>query len=264
MDLGNLHIYWQAIDQEFKALDALPSLEGRRLLSARAFDQAQVAGPRTYMEVTRYLGVARDNHLALLALLKHHGATLWAPWSLLRPTFETSFYAAWLLDPDDGRERRTRGLRCEVNDCYQQRSHRAAFKVLPEVRHLIEKAEQDLDRGSLKTYREEAAQLGRPWDKMHQKINVADELPKLSFVKQQREFAPFLVATWRLLSGFEHGLGWALLNGTHRKVEAEVPGGFTVELVIDDEAFLLAAKSTYFLLLSACHLLKRRHLEPIR
>lgn len=109
MDLGNLHIYWQAIDQEFKALDALPSLEGRRLLSARAFDQAQVAGPRTYMEVTRYLGVARDNHLALLALLKHHGATLWAPWSLLRPTFETSFYAAWLLDPDDGRERRTRG-----------------------------------------------------------------------------------------------------------------------------------------------------------
>jgi hypothetical protein len=30
--------------------------------------------------VDRYLGVARDNHEAPLALLEHRGATLWAPW----------------------------------------------------------------------------------------------------------------------------------------------------------------------------------------
>jgi hypothetical protein len=29
-----------------------------------------------------------------LALLEHRGATLWAPWSLLRPIFEASFFAS--------------------------------------------------------------------------------------------------------------------------------------------------------------------------
>ena len=264
MDLGNLHRYWQLVAQEFKTLEGLPSLDGNRLLSARAFDESQVAGHRAYMGVTRYLNVARDNHEALQALLEHHGATLWAPWSLLRPAFETSFYAAWILDPEDGRERRARGLRCEVLDYYQRRSHRAAFKAFREVRKLIERSEQEAERGSLNSYRAEAAALGWAWDSVHQKISVTDELPKLSFVKGQRQFAPLLEATWRLLSGFEHGLGWALLTGTDRKVEAEVPGGVTLELVINDEAFVNAAKTMYFLLLSACQLLKRRHLEPSR
>ena len=192
--------------------------------------------------------------------IKHHGATLWAPWSLLRPTFETSFLAAWILDPEDGRERRARGLRCEILDYYEQRKHRDAFKVFPEVRKLLETSDQDAERGSLNTYRAEAAALGRTFDKLHQKINVTDELPKLSFVKGQHQFAPLLEGTWRLLSGFEHGFGWALLGGTDRKVEAHIPGGATLELVINDEAFVNAAKSTYFLLLSACRLFARRHL----
>lgn len=264
MDLDNLDVYWQLIDQEFKAIDGLPSLEGHRLLSARAFDESQVAGHRPYIEAIRYLGVARDNHLALLALLQHRGATLWAPWSLLRPSFETSFYAAWILDPEDGRERRTRGLRCEILDSFEMRRHRAALKALPQVRQLIEQDEQKFERGSLKTYKEEAAKLGHPWDKIRQKVNVVDELPKLNFVKGQRSFAPLLEATWRQLSGFEHGLGWALMSGSHFKVVGETPGGMSMEAVMKDDAFVMAAKSTYFLLLSACQLLRRRHVEPIR
>ncbi|MGC5378087.1 hypothetical protein ACPXB1_06365 [Micromonospora sp. DT68] len=265
MDLGNLDMYWQLIEQEFEAIEQLPSLESERLLSARAFDQSQVAGHRPYMAATRYLGVARDNHVALLALLKHHGATLWAPWSLLRPTFETSFFASWLLDPEDGRERRTRGLRCEVYDYYERRKHRAAFVAFPEAKKLIEQSDrEDAERGSLKTYREEAAALGQRWDRVHQKINVTDELPKLTFVKGQRQTAPLFEATWRLLSGFEHGLGWALLSGSTRKVEAQIPGGANVQFVINDQEFVNAAKATYFLLLSACQLLRRRHAEPSR
>jgi hypothetical protein len=131
MNLGNLQEYWRLIAQEFTALERLPSLSSNRLLSARAFDESQVAGPRTYMGARRYLNVAKDNHEALLALLKHHGATLWAPWSLLRPTFETSFLAAWILEPEGGRERRARGLRCEVLDYYERRKHRAAFRAFP-------------------------------------------------------------------------------------------------------------------------------------
>jgi hypothetical protein len=264
MNLGNLPDYWRLVGQEFKTLEGLPSLDANRLLSARAFDESQVAGPRTYMGAERYLNVARDNHEALLALLKHHGATLWAPWSLLRPAFETSFFAAWILDPEDGRERRARGLRCELIDFYEQRKHRAAFGVFPEVRKLLEASDEEAERGRLNVYRTEAAALGRSFDKLHQKINVTAELPKLSFVKTQHQLAPFLEATWRQLSGFEHGFGWALLSGTDRKVEAHVPGGATLELVINDDVFVNAAKSTYFLLVSACRLFARRHLEPSR
>ena len=264
MDLGNLQEYWRVIAQEFKRLEGLPSLAANRVLSARSFDESQVAGPRTYIEATRYLNVARDNHEALIALLEHHGATLWAPWSLLRPTFEASFRAAWILDPEEGRERRARGLRYEILDTYEQRKHRAAFRASrdPEVRKLIETSEAHTETGSLKTYREEAAALGREFGKLRQQVTVTDELPKLSFVRHQDELALFLVAIWRQLSGFEHGFGWALLSGTDRQVMAHVPGGADMMLVINDESFVNAAKSTYFLLISACRIFTRRHLEP--
>jgi hypothetical protein len=70
VNLGNLPDYRTMVAREFQALENLPSLSEARLLSARAFDESQVAGPRTYMAVQRYLGVARDNHEALLALLQ--------------------------------------------------------------------------------------------------------------------------------------------------------------------------------------------------
>lgn len=263
MDLGNLPDYWASLAREFRALKSLPSLSGARLLSARAFDESKPAGPRTYMEAQRYLGVARDNHEALLALLEHRGATLWAPWSLLRPVFESSFFALWILDPETGIERRRRGLRCEVLDCYQQRAHRAAFKKLPQLRHLIEEAERQQESGSLAVYRAEAAALGVDFDRVvRQSVNIVDQLPKLSFLKGQADFAAFLVGTWRLLSGFEHGLGWAVLRGTDRGAATEVPGGMGMVLSIKDEEFVLAYKTTYALLANACRTFRTRHLEP--
>ncbi|GAA1384694.1 hypothetical protein [Catellatospora chokoriensis] len=153
VNLGNLPDYWAMVAREFQALEDLPSLSEARLLSARAFDESQVAGPRTYMAVQRYIGVARDNHEALLALLQHHGASLWAPWSLLRPIFEASFFATWILDPDSGRDHRLRGLRSEVLNSYQQRAHLAAFKRIPAVRELVEDAEGRQAQGSMATYR---------------------------------------------------------------------------------------------------------------
>ncbi|MDG4833045.1 hypothetical protein O7627_27610 [Solwaraspora sp. WMMD1047] len=194
------------------------------------------------MGVQRYLGVARDNHEALLALLEHHGATLSAPWSLLRPVFEASFFASWILDPGTVRDRRLRGLRCEVLDCYQQRAHRAAFKKLPEARRLIEDAERQQEQESLAMYRAEAAALAEPFDRVHQKSKIVAELPKLSFARGRGHFAAFLERTWRLLSGFEHGLGWALLRGADRGEGTEIPGGMGMVLSIKDEEFVLAAR----------------------
>ena len=264
MDLGDLGEHWDQVARDLQAVTQLPSLAAARLLSARAFDESQPAGLRTYMAANRYLGVARDNHEALLALLQHHGATLWAPWSLLRPTFETAFLAAWILDPEDGRERRTRGLRCEVVDFYAQRNHRETFSAFPEAQALIEQGNREAESGSLATYRSEAAALGQPFEKVHQKINVVDELQKLTFTRRDRRAGALLVATWRLLSGFEHGLGWALLSGTDRKIQTEIPGGMEVHLEINDERFVLVAKTTCLMLRAACGLFRRRHMDPVQ
>lgn len=262
MDFGNLPDYWRAIDELFKTLESLPDLAANHLLSSRAFDESQPAGRRAYMGVARYLGVARDNHEALLALLRHHGATPWAPWSLLRPVFEASFLAAWILDPDEGRERRARGLRCEVLDAHEQRKHRDAFRGLPGMADLIDRSDQQMNDGSMKTYMTEAASFSKKPDWFKQRINVVNELPRLSFVRRQAAIAPFLEATWRQLSGLEHGFGWAVLSATDRTVRAEVPGGVEVSLVINDESFVRAAHSTYLLLLTAGRLLAKRHTEP--
>lgn len=259
MDLAELPQYWQVVAKLFGEIERLPPLAGSTTLSARAFDESQTAGQRTYMGVDRYLSVARDNHEALLALLEHHGATLWAPWSLLRPTFESAFYAAWILDPSDGKERRARGLRVEVRDAYEQRNHRRSFREIPEVRDLIDAEERRIDAGSMSTYKKEASALGRSFDTIRRKVNVVEELPKLSFIRDQPTLAPFLVSCWRLLSGFEHGLGWAMLSGSDREVTAHIEGGAEMHLVISDESFVTAAKSTYFLLLAAGRLLVRRH-----
>src|SRR5262245_34959862 len=105
--------------------------------------------------------------------------------------------------------------------------------------------------GRVLSTEKKTAALGRNFDKLRQKINIVDEMKGLSFVKAQQQMAPFLEATWRLLSGFEHGLGWALLDGTDREVQAETPGGMAFQLVIKDEQFVNVAKSTYFMLISA-------------
>lgn len=143
-------------------------------------------------------------------------------------------------------------------DYCEQRKHQEAFRVFPEVREMVDKSDQAAEQRRLSTYRTEVTVVGWTFDKLCQKINVTQERPRLSFVKEQHQFAPLLEGTWRLLSGFERGLGWALLSGTDRRVEAEIPGGLALDLVINDDAFVNAAKSTCFLLLSACRLFTRR------
>ena len=118
----------------------------------------------------------------------------------------------------------------------------SGFNKLPEVRRLIEDAEGQQEQGSLAVYRAEAAALAEPFDRIHQKINIVVELPKLSLARAQGDFAAFLEGAWRLLSGFEHGLGWAMLQGANRGAATEVPGGMGMVLSIKNEEFVLAAK----------------------
>jgi hypothetical protein len=166
------------------------------------------------------------------------------------------------LDPKSGRDRRVRGLGCEIRDANQQRAHLAAFKTLPELRQDIEDIEKRQENGSFAVYRAEAVTLRESFDRIQKKVNIVVELPKLGFVKDKPDFAAFLEGTWRPLSGFEHGLGWAMLRGADRGEGVEIPGGMGMRLSIKDEEFVWAAKSTYALLVNACKLFRARHTEP--
>src|SRR4051794_29523358 len=106
MNLGSLPTVWAAVDKMNREADQLGEQPRAQLLSARLIDEGQVAGPRTYITASRLLQVAFDNHLALIGLLQHHGATHWAPWNLMRPVFEAAFYVVWILDPAESVERR--------------------------------------------------------------------------------------------------------------------------------------------------------------
>ncbi|MBB5827795.1 hypothetical protein [Micromonospora carbonacea] len=56
----------------------------------------------------------------------------------------------------------------------------------------------------------------------------------------------------------------ALLSGSDRRVEAEIPGDVYARFARSDEQFVNAAKVTHFLPISALQVFKRRHLEPVR
>ena len=218
MDLAELPQYWQVVAKLFGDIERLPPLAGSTALSARAFDESLTAGHRIYMGVDRYLNVARDNHEALLALLEHHGATLWAPWSLLRPTFESAFYAAWMLDPTDGKERRSRGLRVEVRDAFEQRNHRRSFRDIPEVRDLIDAEERRIDAGSMRIFIEAVAAVpGRSFDTIRQKVTAAESFCSLVYPRPPTWRCPLAAAGGP--SASKHGLGWAMLSGSTGEVK---------------------------------------------
>jgi len=214
-----------------------PPWKTNRVLSARAFDEARPAGRRTYMEVTRYLGVARDNHEALLAVLEHHGATLWAPWSLLRPTFETALLAAWILDPEDGRERRARGLRCEIWTLS------SSADIAPPSRRS-------------QTYVHSSRRVSRD-PTLGPRRRTGRKPPPPASPRSSRRRGANSPATSTASDG-------PLSAVSDKTIAAHIPGGADMLLVINDEAFVTAAKTTYFLLIAACQALRRRHNEPSR
>lgn len=255
LDLGDLQRRWYDLEKLYARVRGFKP--DPRALTARAFDEAQPAGRRTYIAADRYLGVAMENHHALKSLLAHFGATPYAPWSLLRPSFEAAFWVCWMLDPDDGLERRRRGLRVEMMDDKQQLAHIREFLIVPEVSATAQSMLDDRGASSA-SYRADAEALKLPWDVANRKITVTDELPKLSWLKYEPPIVrATMVAQWRMLSGYEHGLGWALLRGSHVVERAKIEGGYEVQLTIDDDAFTTAAQCVMWMTISALKRLDR-------
>ena len=177
----------------------------------------------------------------------------WPHWNLLRPVLEASFWTVWILEPEDGRERRRRGLRAEIDDAREQE------KWLNEIRPIVgeEGVAQALANisESNQTFRREAEQLGMTWGRAREPVLVTRELGRLQAFKDwEEDMGPFFAGVWRRLSGAQHGKIWSLLLGSEKSLIAEIPGGSVVHVTTRDEDFITQVKTVGLLYLTALQL----------
>ncbi|MBF4765564.1 hypothetical protein ISU07_20740 [Nocardioides islandensis] len=251
MDLGELPRRWKVLEDLYRGTRQALQDRDARILHDRMIDEAQTSGRRTYFGAQRCLDIAWDNHDALRSLLHHHGATQFAPWNLLRPTFEAAFYAIWLLDPDESLERRRRGLLLEWLDELEHRTYYADLKSIERFVDPEDHARLEADRAQHRaviedhdrTYSREAEELGMNWP-LPRKVNVLDELGKLRHCDLRDGSDLILRSTWRTLSGMQHGRGSTMLRGSDRLDESPIEGGVHALLAVNDEAFVGAATIT--------------------
>lgn len=259
MDFGRLANMRHVLDLSWANAERTMDLDVGHALTARRMDEAQVAGPRVYIGAHLHLLNAMDNLDALWALLQHHGATTWAPWNLLRPAFEAAFRALWVLEPEEGLRRRQRALRLELTNHVEWIKYLREFVAMPEfskrVGEEIARSQADVES----VYLSEATALNLTYGQAKQPINVTEELPRLDATKAiGPESMAIVPACWRVLSGSQHGLPYALLHNSNIQVQAPVPGGQRVLASMKDEAFELYASVTLWLVWQACDRLTYR------
>ena len=94
-----------------------------------------------------------------------------------------------------------------------------------------------LGPGKVETaYRQEAAALGVPWNKVTDRIDTTRELLRLSFARADPDkvLGPLLVLCWRQLSGYQHGHISAILGGSTKTTQTDIPGGVQAVLTVED------------------------------
>lgn len=255
LNTGDLHTLWAALDRLEEAADRASHYRHQTMaFTARSFDEAQPAGPRTYIAAHSFLEVARQNIDAFKVLTQgDYGVRQWPHWNLLRPVLEASFWTVWILEPDDGRERRRRGLRAEIDDAREQE------KWLREILPIVD--EEDIAQAlaniskSNTTFRREAEQLGMTWGQAREPVAVTRELGRLQvFQNWDEDMGPIFASVWRRLSGAQHGKVWSLLLGSEKNVVAQIPGGSVVHVTTRDEDFVTQVKTVGLLYLAALQL----------
>lgn len=257
IDLSDLARRWALVDQLWETTRRAVYDRSREILTARTIDEGQTAGHRVYIAAERYLAVARGNQQALVSLLlSDHGLSMFAPWTLMRGTFEAAFYTAWLLDPDESLERRRRGLRLEYHD---ERDHKAYYADVmklsghPEFVGEFDALRESLDAAdanNAESYRREAQELGLPFPKMPE-VKVLDGLSTLSCTGTHKGLDVLLRATWRGLAGQQHGRASAMLRAADKSDVRPTPGGVQAFVSVNDDHFLTAAHVTTTLHLEA-------------
>ena len=248
-----------ALESAWKEMEASNGPRDATVLSARAFDEAQVGGERAYIGAHANLTVAREHLDALIALLASHGASPRVPFNLLRPIMETSFKVLWVLEPAEGLVRRQRGLRLEALDYFERRKWLSEYEKVPSISRQVGEVIANSRAETEPKYRSEAAALSMTWDQVRRDLNIVDGLRDLDVVQAMSPWGPpHFRAAWRTLSGFQHGYSYALLNNSTINDEVPVPGGALVNVTISDEALDGQAMLCLYLMWEACRLYARR------
>lgn len=260
LKLGNLPNVWQALDLLEDDVDRANDRSTAQMdFTSRKFDEANRTGQRAYIQALHFIKSARDNQKALEALLRIR-ASPHAPWNLIRPAFESSFYAVWILEPEDSRVRKRRALRIAWSE---QRQHRNRHKLMVELAHAaghpsVLKAEEQ-DRLIKRRYEEEAHAVGMGTKELGQEPNMTDEIPKLtSLVAGEPKFH---LLKWRELSGIQHSDMGAMLKLSDKTYKLRIPGGYTATLALNDDDFVATCYSAAVMQMTAMRLYIRRSTE---
>lgn len=253
-DLDSLPPVWDALRHRYNALEVAEERYRTEptLLSPRRLDESQVAGLRTYMTAAGLLVAAQDNQAVLEQVVHQIGITSHAPWNLIRPAFETAFHALWILDPLEGLARRRRGLRIELADHRERRNWVQAMQATglttPEMDKKLAARNDDV----LATYSKEAEHFGSKVRDLNRLPNLVEEIPRLRTLAGLDAGVRYsLVATWRQLSGLQHGHTYALMGVSDRSHLVKIPGGVQMTLTANDHVFVTAVKSAAMIQLHA-------------
>lgn len=246
---------WRALDELERMMHAADvEYEQSNIFTDRRFDSNDRPGQRLYLETGALIGIARENqHLLERTMTGDQGAIYpRATLNLIRPSFEAAITAYWMLDPDEALERKIRGLRQSFEDHRQAVSsssevldHPDTGLVSTEDAAKAHAKEADI----AKRFRDDADELGLVWRtqiKTPKGMNIRDDLAKLSAVQGQPLLRQFLRYNWRLLSGVQHGLGYASVKAGQRLGEVAIPGGTRTVLVSNDSTLMNACEASVF------------------
>jgi hypothetical protein len=161
---------------------------------------------------------------------------------LIRPAFEAAFYALWALEPEDGSDRCLRGLRLAYEDNRQRSLWIDELIKIPDLTDAERQRMREPVAKASHVYRQEAEALHVKWDKVTQKVNVLEAIPKLQHIADLSDPLALhtTVAAWRRLSGYQHGHIYAIAGGSDLSTEFEIPGGALVRVTMSDQDFTLA------------------------
>lgn len=238
---------------------------GQLDFTERRMDEQKPGGPRVYILAHQLIGTALENYSSVFWLMQGaNGITPVAPFNLIRPAFESALHALWILDAHDPRERCLRGLRLGHEDNKQKQRWNEAAMTLP---FLTTESRADLKLGhsdAETVYRQEARELGVPWNKVTVPFNAVEEIKRLSFVRadSERVLGPMLLLSWRQLSGYQHGHMSAILRGSTKTADVNITGGVQARLTVDDNSIGVALQVAGLLQLWAMYTYLQRCRQP--
>lgn len=253
-DLTPLMKYREVVDRLTEQLNQADDFHRRKTgsITPRFIDEPQTAGHRPYFFARSHISGALEHFDVLWNLITGEaGITPRAPYSLMRPIFEHGFWAQWVLDPNDSRVRRQRGLIGEVLDRKNRRAWSEVYDLEDEIVDKMRLSHEKV----IEVYRAEAAELRLPWKRAGEKPNLVQEIPRLVAVRRlESELGSMFVGGWRILSGLNHGALFALQVVSDLEDERKIERGAHVKVSVGDDWFMFNARLSFSMMAEAMKL----------